>query len=121
MSDCNACFYAGDYDGPDLYYKQVRKARKVHKCCECSEEIKPGSEYEHVSGKWDGRMDEFKTCLVCAEIRDTFGCEGYVHAQLWENIMESMFEEMSIGCLDKLASAAAKQKLLDEWNAWKFD
>jgi hypothetical protein len=118
--DCNACFYAGDYDPPSFYVVTKRFARKQHHCCECGEPIAPRQLYERAVGRWDSSVDTFKTCIACAEIRDTFSCEGYVHGALWENIRESMFESMTTGCLDKLATAVAKAKLLAEWREWKF-
>lgn len=93
----------------------------MRKCCECGEWIRPGDVYERVAGKWDGKMDAFSTCRPCAEIRDAFACDGYVHTDVWENIREGMFETMSTGCLEKLTTAAAKEKLLKEWREWKFD
>lgn len=119
--DCNACFYAGDYDPPSFYVASQRVARKSHHCCECGELIAPRQLYEHVVGRWDGKIYAFKTCVVCVEIRGAFSCEGYVHGALWEDIRESMFESMTTGCLDKLATVAAKARLLAEWREWKFE
>ena len=48
--------------------REIRKARKAHKCCECRGEIKPGELYEYFSGIWD-YPETFKTCLECAELR----------------------------------------------------
>jgi len=78
MMDCS-CVYADDYDCPEFYHKDVRKARKEHVCEECRRKIMPGERYEHVRGKWDGRVDSYKTCADCLSIRDTFFCGGYGH------------------------------------------
>jgi len=119
-SDCNACFYAGDYEAPEFYVRTVRVARKEHSCSECYARILPGERYEHVSAKWEEILDSFPTCLVCVEIRDAFACEGFVHTTVWSDIREGMFESMTTACLEKLSTAAAKAKLLKEWNEWKF-
>lgn len=120
MSDCNACFYSYGADCmPDFHTERVVCARKEHKCGECGEAIAAGEKYERSSGKWDGELSVFCTCLPCAEIRDTFACEGFVYENLWEDIRESMFETMTTGCLQKLKTARAKQMLLDQWNEWK--
>ena len=62
--DC-AC----DYDPPEFYSCVVRRARKTHKCVECSGPIIPGDNYEYVSGKWEGYFDAFSTCEACVDLR----------------------------------------------------
>jgi len=58
-------------DKPECYNEIiVRKARKVHLCCECRWPIEKGQAYQYVSGVWDRSPASFKTCLVCAEIRN---------------------------------------------------
>lgn len=58
-----------DYDPPEFYHKEIRRARKPHKCEECSGTISPGEQYEHARGKWDGYVDSFKTCERCYDLR----------------------------------------------------
>lgn len=48
----------------------MRKAAKAHWCTECGKEIRKGDRYQYISGIWDGRPDEFKTCLPCVAMRD---------------------------------------------------
>jgi hypothetical protein len=123
VSDCDACIYTGcdGADEPEFCNVVVRKSRKLRICCECHETILPGTRYERTSGKWDGKVSSYNTCEPCAEIRQAFCCDGWVYGTLWEDAQEGFFESMSTACLDKLTSAAAKAKLLKEWNAWKFD
>lgn len=59
-----------DTEQPSFYVAEERKARKPHKCCECGHVIAPGETYEHVSGKWDGYIGCFHTCVKCADLRD---------------------------------------------------
>lgn len=59
--------------------------------------IGPRTEYEYVSGLWDGSWDDYKTCLNCAELRkkmpDDDGCwppfmylkETYLEARTTDN------------------------------------
>lgn len=56
-------------DPPDVYRETVRRARKPHRCCECSRTIAAGERYQYASGVWDGRGDAFKTCIRCAALR----------------------------------------------------
>lgn len=62
-----SCDY--DYDPPEFFIFREKKARKVHRCCECGAEIQIGEQYERIAGKWDGEISVFKTCLTCSRIR----------------------------------------------------
>ena len=61
------CF-CDDYDC-EFYHKEIRKARKPHKCVECSGIISIKEHYEHVIGKWDGYVGSFNTCIRCVDLR----------------------------------------------------
>ena len=67
-----------------------RKARRVHVCCECREDIPRGVLYEHVSGLWDQHWSTFKTCKTCTRIRDHYcpngGEYGGLAEQIWDCI-----------------------------------
>ena len=83
-----------DYDAPEFHLTRERTARKQHKCCECGHVIEPGERYEHVTGKWDGHIGTFHTCLPCSELRDaladgTGGCFQYggLSEEYWEYLM----------------------------------
>lgn len=58
-----------DCEPAQVQNTSLRKARKAHKCCECARTITPGQQYEYISGVWDGRGADFKTCLECVAIR----------------------------------------------------
>jgi len=60
-----------DYDPPEFFIQIYRKARKEHKCCEYRATINKGDEYQYTSGKWEGKIDSFKTCEKCADLRDS--------------------------------------------------
>lgn len=93
MGCADTCMYGGYYGDPATVVSQrVIRARKPQTCCECLSPIKPGDEYEFVSGCWDGSWSSYRTCLVCREIRNTFCCDGYVYGLLRETVEESMFE-----------------------------
>lgn len=55
-------------DRPEAFSSRQRKARKIHKCCECREEIKKGDNYQYSSGVWDRETLDFKQCMNCHEI-----------------------------------------------------
>jgi len=115
----DACIYSsGDCGQPEVCGTLIVKARKPQKCCECHDSISPGERYEIVSGKWEGEWSSFKTCLPCKEIREAFCCEGWVYSTLWEDA-EGFLEKLSTGCLEKLITAAAKEKLMRQWRELK--
>jgi hypothetical protein len=58
-----------DYEQPDIYRSDIRKARKQYECEECSGFITAGEQYEYVFGVWDGHVSIFKTCERCLNIR----------------------------------------------------
>lgn len=59
-----------DYEPPEFYHKEVRKANKDHKCSECGLAIYAGESYEHVRGKWDGDIGTHKTCPRCLALKE---------------------------------------------------
>lgn len=57
-------------DAPEFYRVVNRKARKKHKCCECSSTIEIGEIYRIDSLKEEGEICSFKSCLDCGSVRD---------------------------------------------------
>lgn len=88
MVTCNCSVDIHDYDAPSCCTTTMRRAAKVHKCCECHKAIAVGDEYEEVTGVWDGRPDRFRTCLSCRYIRDTYCHDGWIYGCLFEQIEE---------------------------------
>lgn len=113
--DCSCVAYGGGGDccGPSARIVKIRKARKLHICCECRGSIVPGEAYEYFSGVWDGNPDSFKTCLACSELRDTL-VEEHIFGELFKAIGESFGygEILPSKCTKKL-SKPALDKLCD--------
>lgn len=121
MSDCVVCLTGAEDCDTSFLRTKVSKARKVHRCCECSKLILKGELYERSSGKTDGDMWSFATCLICREIAEAFYCDGrWFGGLLWDQMEDVAFPAMTTGCLERLTTAAAKAELLRRWNAWKF-
>lgn len=87
MSECYC-----NYDMPSVYVQETRKARKEHKCAECGSNIKPGQQYEHTFGIWDGHLDRIKTCQHCVDMREFV--RAHVPCFCWEhhNLHECCFD-----------------------------
>lgn len=85
-----------DYDPPELYCRDIRRARKPHRCEECSGRIAIGETYEHISGKWDGYMDRFKTCSRCVDLRtwvtNNVPCFCWAHSNMLDDAKETVNE-----------------------------
>jgi len=109
----------------DFSTVKIVKARKTHECDECREKIAPGTQYERITGKWEGHFDTTRTCLVCAEIRKAFVCGGEVIGYLWESMAEEMFpvwhRKGAWDCLAKLTTDAAVAKCNQRYARWRKD
>jgi hypothetical protein len=83
--------YADNEGGVSLG-SETRKARKIHRCNDCSRNIAIGEAY-HV-GKWacDGTVETFRMCAHCRVAADwlTENCGGY----LWGGILEDISEHV---------------------------
>ena len=110
-----------DGDGPSVFDQSTPRAAKEHSCSECGKPIERGQRYELAKGLWDGSWSTYRTCLLCAEIRDHFACNGFYYGQLWEDLRENFFPDMRAGgpCMSGL-TVAARLKLIDERMEWYF-
>ncbi len=57
-------------DLPEAFQVEYPHARKTHCCYECARQILPGCKHQKYSGIWDGEPARFRTCILCATIRD---------------------------------------------------
>lgn len=88
MSECFC-----DYEQPEFYHSEMRKARKDHPCTECGRAIEPGETYEHVRGKWDGDVGTHKTCprrmALKAWVQAHVPCFCWAHGYIREDALET--------------------------------
>jgi hypothetical protein len=106
-----------DYDLPEFYDQQVRKARKAYRCCECGTVIPAGEVYEATTGKWDGEVRTFHTHKACADLWEFVhhvacgGFGGILHGGLAEEISEAAeyldidrdaWEAIGVDCVNPL-------------------
>jgi len=96
-----------DYDaGAKFYDSEMRRAAKEHVCCECGTKIQAGERYEHVAGKWD-KVEVFKTCSLCAEIRNHFSGGGFCHGSLWEGVHEYVYGNFYSKTIEEVAEVSS--------------
>lgn len=110
-----SCVYVddGDYERPEFVDERVVEARKKHVCTECRREIVPGEKYERASGKWDGCIETYKTCMDCISVRDAFFCGSYGYSAIWQDLYEHILcGPVDVECLVAL-TPAAREKVCD--------
>lgn len=94
IEDC-ACGFEPDCDAvPDVYTEKMVMARKEHVCCECGDKIATGEIYQRAWGIWRSGPATYKTCRLCAKIRDDFCQEGWCFETLREALWECLELEL---------------------------
>lgn len=120
MSDCSVCL---DFDVQmdiEFFQDEIRRTRKPYQCCECGDPINLGENYEYARGKCDGVLWDSRTCLACADVRNSLACGGQrlYGGGLWEAI-EDILPDVTTACLGKLQTEAGRNKLRAAWRKWK--
>lgn len=94
------CYDDGEY--LQACHESYPIARKQHKCCECGSTIDTGEKYERIKGLWEGEWVEFKTCMICSDIRNaaskdgvciSFGCLYDTVGSEYDHIIKEMSNE----------------------------
>jgi len=88
-----------DYDAPAFYDAKLRKARKHYRCDECHRAILAGEQYERVSGKWDGSLSTFITCISCLDLRtwltNSLPCFCWAHGNMISDAKDAIDDAYS--------------------------
>lgn len=87
-------------DPPDGYGTQFqsreRTAKKLHKCNECPNKIKPGEKYWYYVGLWEGDFFAHKWCQRCLKAKkwmESMGHSDWEGGSLLENVRYCAQEE----------------------------
>ena len=85
-----------DFDPATIYNRELRKARKEHRCTECGQPIRFGQQYENVFGVWEGSAWSFKTCEGCCDLRtwvkNNVPCFCWAHGSMLDDAAETIDE-----------------------------
>ncbi len=96
------CLCPGDYEPADVFSTKLVKARKEHRCVECSRVIPVGYTHERVNILYEGQWSTYRTCRLCVAVAaDFFSPEcGRMVCGLWEMIQYVASHEDMCGCED---------------------
>jgi hypothetical protein len=86
-------------DYPDFSTETYPRARKAHECEECGQEIRIGTTYVRIAGKFDGAMFCFKMHEPCYELFQLVAGESGIE----------------YGCLDTEIKDRGDEALSNEW------
>ena len=122
MGACSVSFGMEADEMCAFWESKIKKARKPHMCEECRKQIEPGSKYESLAYVFDQSFYHEKRCLVCVEIRNAFQEPGsaYAAGDMWSDIRDYVFPEMTTTCFDRLRTPQAKAELQRRWMEWKL-
>lgn len=118
-----SCVYVPLGDSEIAWFHNLTNpvARIKHTCSECGGAINPGDRYERSVGNWGGDFSTFKTCSVCAEIRNAFFCEGYFYGMVWEDLSLHLHELDGAvpDCVADLSPSARDKVCAEIEKIWK--
>jgi hypothetical protein len=124
MSDCEVCLTSDFYDSDGaIDDAQIVTLDRNQRCSECMQIVPAGANIEEAT--WyeeddedDGEVEEKEpiyTCPICAEIANSFYCDGRMYGGgLWDG-MNEVWKELTISCFDKLKTPEAKTYLREWW------
>lgn len=119
MSDCNVCLY---FDGEyaEFFSQKEVVGRKDYECSECGRVMPKGTKHQVASMKCEGDFSSYRTCLVCAEIRKAFCCDGEQFGGMFWEQMEELFGDITANgeCMKKLTTPEAKRYFAERIRQW---
>lgn len=123
MSDCGVCLGGGEADCyAEMYDVNLVTSRKPFKCDECRRDFPVKTNYMRHSGMLEGKFFTHKECLDCKAIRLGLSCDesnGIIFGEMWTDMRDHGFANLTTGCLSKIESAEARAYLVQRWQEWK--
>jgi len=104
---------------------KIVKARKQYECGECRKKINIGERYERYTIVSSDGCGEFKTCLDCVSLRDTFCKGGSVFGGVRDQILECIYYDNppwgQIAKLTKVSRDWICDKIEKGWEKYYVD
>lgn len=77
--------------------RDVKSARKEHRCDECQRMIRPGEPYYFATGKYDGYVESYHVCAHCRAASAWLqkACGGSLFTMVGEDLREHWAESES--------------------------
>lgn len=97
-------------EAPTIYEDVVRKARKVHKCCECSEPILVGENYCYFKGLYDGSWSSYKQHTRCRDLMNEVSNVWHPDCVAFTEVKEAYLELNIVDDFNGLVPAAWVEK-----------
>jgi len=114
-----SCTVGDDYDGDEGMkwgVREVMRAGKDHKCCECREIIKKGSPYFYHTLFGDSHIENMKICNDCQSVIWQFFSSGWMFETIWDTLGDYICynweSDLPSDCISKL-SPGARDKVCD--------
>ncbi len=104
----------------------IKEARKEYVCIECRRKIKPGTNFKYLKGRWEGKVEDYITCVDCESVRDALFCMSTYHT-LWDDVFEHMNEDQewypAKEALDKMTEEGRNMffKTWEKYEQWRED
>lgn len=114
-----------DFDPPDVWRQQTRKARKPHRCSECGRTIERGETYTVKAGLTDGWWFGNKTCGQCQAAAHWLDvvCNGYLLNDVLDELVQHTEEPRPISsmALSRLCVMMRRQWRRGDGTLWSVD
>jgi len=81
----------------EFYNARMVIARKPHRCGECGREINRGETYHAASGKFEDKVDTYRTCAHCRVAGEWLEREcgghliGDIEEDIWDHCLEGVY------------------------------
>ena len=112
-----ACAVSNDMDNDAAWgCREIKRAGKIHKCCECFSAIEPGTSYFYHTVFAEGTVSNFKVCPDCQSVIWQFFKNGWYFETVWDSLTDYLYDnwkdDLPSSCICQL-TPVARDKVCD--------